>query len=127
MRVQLGVRAGRLQVCTWSSAWEPGWMEAPGQGQAAGGGWVVLSAHTPRHPGTCPEVRSSAGTKAVPGRLGQLGGGRVYRPTHQLSHGARPTVLAQPSLPHCEPTVCWVQGGAVQGGVDEGLGAGFWP
>lgn len=80
-----------VQVCTRSSAWEPGCMEAPGQGQAADGGWVVLSAHTPRHPGTCPEVRSPAGTKAVPGRLGQLGGGRVYRPTHQLSHGAQPT------------------------------------
>lgn len=64
----------------------------------------MFSAPTPRQPGTLPKVRSSAGMKAVPGRLGQWAGGRVYRCAHQLSHDARPHKSSLEAHPtHLDP------------------------
>lgn len=72
-------------------------------------GWrpgAVLCTHTqaPWHPGILPKVRSSAGMKAVPGRLGQWAGGRVYHCAHQLSHDARPHESSLETHPiHLDP------------------------
>lgn len=66
----------------------------------------VLCTHTqaPWHPGILPEVRSSAGMKTAPGRLGQWAGGRVYHCTHQLSHDARPRESSLETHPiHLDP------------------------
>lgn len=79
-------------------------MKPSGPGQTGGGGQVLFSAPTPRHPGTLPKVRSSAGMKAVPGRLGQWAGGRVYHCAHQLSHDARPHESSLETHPiHLDP------------------------
>lgn len=77
--------------------------------------------HTPRHPGHVPQVRSSAGTEVMSGRLGQWGrraclslhlSAESWCQAHRSSPDTHPT-----SLDH-GPTVCQAWGGEQPSGAD---------